>query len=84
MRKPQLTILAALICNKFIVAAALDELTVVEDGDIIAETAGGQAMADVNRRFIADDFIESGIYLIFGNRSSAAVGSSSTIKGALL
>ena len=39
LREPQLVVFAALINNKRIMTALLDDLSVVEYGDVIAETA---------------------------------------------
>ena len=46
----------------------LDHLTVIEYGNMVAESAGGQSVADEYRRFILDKLIEILIYRRFGNR----------------
>ena len=45
----------------------LNDLTVIEHGDLIAEAARGQAMTDIDGCFVADDLVELRIDLIFSD-----------------
>ena len=45
----------------------MDDLTVIKYGDLVAETAGGQAVADIDCGLITDYFIKLGVDLCFGN-----------------
>ena len=43
----------------------LNELALLEHRDMFAEPAGGQAVGDVDRRFVAYQAVEFGVYLVF-------------------
>ena len=81
---PQLIIRAGWIPDQLLMRTELNELALLEHRDMFAEPAGGQAVGDVDRRFVAYQAVEFGVYLVFCDGSSAAVGSSSTINGAFL
>ena len=63
--------------------ALLDDLAVVEHGDLITELAGGQPVADINCSLIARDLVELCVDLGFSQWVQGG-GSSSTMKGASL
>lgn len=46
------------ICRQFLVAPQLYDLSVVKNGNFIAEPAGGQAVADVDGGPVSHDIIE--------------------------
>ncbi len=45
--------------------ALLHYFSLMEYGDFVAETAGREAVADIDRRFTAGDFIKSAVNLVF-------------------
>ena len=45
---PQLVVFATLVGQQFLVGALLDDHALVEHGDLVAELAGGQAVADID------------------------------------
>ena len=64
---PQLIVFSGGVGQQVLVGALLDDLTVVEDGDLIAELAGGQPVADVDGRFVPRDLVELGVDLRLGH-----------------
>ena len=74
LRTPQFVVFSLRICNKVIMRTMLDDLSLVEDHDRIAEFAGREAMADVNGRRVTADFIKSGVDYHFGNRIERCCG----------
>src|SRR5699024_11023229 len=64
---PELGVLAALVGQQLLVAAFLDHLTVVKDGDLVAELAGGEPVADVDGGLVAGDVVEPGVNFGLGD-----------------
>ena len=64
---PQFVILALRVRQQRLVRARLHNLTLIKHRDLIAELAGGEAVADVYRRLIACDFIELFLNLGLGD-----------------
>ena len=62
---PQGMVLAGLVGQQLLVGAPLDHLAVVKDGDLVAELAGGETVADINGCFVSHQIVEMGINLIF-------------------
>ena len=75
---------AGLVGEEGLVGASLDDGAVVENGDFVAEFAGGQAVADVDGGAVTDNFGKFLVDLGFRYRIQEAVGSSRMIKGAFL
>ena len=46
---PKLVVLAGFIGNQLVVTAKLNQMSLMEYGDLVTELAGGQAMADEHR-----------------------------------
>ena len=54
--------------DEAVVGAFLDNLPVVKDHDLVAEPAGGQAVADVDGGFVPGNGVEAAVDLVFGHR----------------
>lgn len=67
LRVPQLIVFSGGVGQQALVGALLDDLAVVKDGDLIAELAGGQPVADVDGRFVPRDLVELGVDLRLGH-----------------
>ena len=60
-------VLAGLVGQQLLVGAPLDHLAVVKDGDLVAELAGGEPVADVDGSFVSGDVVELGVDLGLGD-----------------
>jgi len=64
---PELVVFTVRICQQFLMRANLNDFALVEHGDLIAEAAGGQAVADIDCSLIAYDLVKLRIDFCFGN-----------------
>lgn len=64
--------------------AALHDLSIIKDRNMVTEAAGGEAVTDIDRRFIPHNLIKAAVNLASAMGSKAAVGSSRIINGAFL
>ena len=64
---PERVVFAAPIGKQFGVTALLDDRSLVEHGDLVAEFAGGQSVGDIDGGLIACDLIELTVDLRLGN-----------------
>ena len=55
---PEGVVFAALIGQQGVMGALLDHLAVVKDGDLVAELAGGQPVADVDGSLVPGNVVE--------------------------
>lgn len=62
---PQRMVDAALVGNQCPVAAGLHNPSAVEHGNLVAEAAGCQAVADVDGGLVPGDLVEAAVYLVF-------------------
>lgn len=67
LRFPQLPVFSCIYGEQLCVAAALNQTALFKDGNIVAETAGSKAMADVNRRPARKYGVKFRINRVFGN-----------------
>ena len=61
---PEFRIPAALLTQQFIVSSGLHHLPCVEHRYLVAETTGGQPMADIDSRLIPGNLIEFAEYFV--------------------
>lgn len=62
---PELIVFAINVSKELLMCALLHYFSLMEYGDFVAETAGREAVADIDRRFTAGDFIKSAVNLVF-------------------
>ena len=60
---PEFVVFADCVCKQAVVSALLDDSAFVEHGDLIAELAGRQAVADMDSCLVAGNIIELTVYL---------------------
>ena len=77
-------VLADGVCKQAFVGTLLDDAAFVEDGDLVAELAAGQAVADVDGRFIAGDVVELRVDLCFGDGIQGSRGFIQNNEGRIL
>ena len=65
---PKLVILSAFIGNERSVSSLLNDRTLVEYGDLVAELTRGQTVGDIDCGLIACDLVKLSVNLRFGNR----------------
>lgn len=65
---PQRMVRAACIGKQCVMAAGLDNPAAVEHGNLVAEAAGRQAVADVDGGLVPGDLVEAAVYLVFRHR----------------
>src|SRR5699024_2536365 len=65
---PEGVVNSVLLCEQLLMAAALDDLSAVEHGNVSAEPAGGKPVADIHGCFVLHDLVEPGIDLVLRDR----------------
>mgnify|MGYP007002068324 FL=1 len=55
---PQFIIFTVFVCHKLLMRAALNNLTVIKDDYVLAETAGGESVADIDGSLVFYYLIE--------------------------
>ena len=84
LRMPKLIVGSILIQNQLLMIASLDNLTLFKHGNLVAEAAGGQPVADVNGGLILHDFVKLRINLILRHRIKGSGGLIQYDKGRIL
>ena len=65
---PQLVVFTVCVGNERSVRALLNDRTLVEYGDLVAELTRGQTVGDIDCGFVACDLVKLSVNLRFGNR----------------
>ena len=67
LRIPKLKVFSRLVCQKLGMASFLDDLPLMEYGDLVAELAGGQTVGNIDSSLITGDVIELALDFSLGN-----------------
>lgn len=84
LRIPKLKIFSRFVCQKLGMASFLDDLPLVEDGDLVAELAGGEAVGNIDGSLIAGYVVELAVDLSLGNGVECGGGFVEDDEGSIL